>query len=230
MGGNFFGNPARLTPAQAELTRLDGGAFVLRSPEPLQPFARCIGEWLEHWAVQTPGSLALAERETTGGWRRLTYAELRASVGAIAHGLLDLRLRVGGPVVVLSDNSIDHALLMLAAMHIGRPVCTVSSAYSRMTRDHRKIHGILQTLAPARVYASDAAVFGPALADAGLDAVLVFSQGAADHHGAVAFDSLTARREGGAVMQSFNAIQPGDHAKYLLTSGSTGHQRCGRDT
>ncbi len=225
MGGNFFGNPARLAPPQAELTRLDGGAFVLRSPEPLQPFARCIGEWLEHWAVQTPGALALAERDAAGGWRRLTYAQLRASVGAIAQGLLDLQLPVGSPVVVLSDNSIDHALLMLAAMHIGRPVCTVSSAYSRMTRDHRKIHAILQTLAPALVYASDAAVYGPALADAGLDAVRVFSQGAADHPGGVAFDSLIASREGSAMMQAFRAIQPGDHAKYLLTSGSTGHPK-----
>lgn len=111
MGGNFFGNPARLAPAQAELTRLDGGAFVLRSPEPLQPFARCIGEWLEHWAVQTPSALALAARDATGGWRRLTYAELRASLGAIAQGLLDLLLRVGGPIVVLTDNSFDHASL-----------------------------------------------------------------------------------------------------------------------
>ena len=35
-------------------TDLGGGAFMLRSPEPLQPYARCVGEWLEQWARDTP--------------------------------------------------------------------------------------------------------------------------------------------------------------------------------
>ena len=60
------------------------------------------------------------------------------------------------PVVVLSDNGIDHLLLMLAAMHVGRAVCSVSSAYCRLTRDYTKIHGILNTLGPGLVYAAAA--------------------------------------------------------------------------
>src|SRR5207253_20500 len=134
-----------------------------RSPQPLQLHARCIGEWIEHWALHTPQALALAERDTKGEWRRVNYGELRRAVGAIAQGLLDLPLPQGAPVVVLSDNSVDHTLLTLAAMHVGRPVCSVSSAYSRMTRDYAKVHGVLRALRPALVYASDARVYGPAL-------------------------------------------------------------------
>jgi len=114
---------------------------------------------------------------------------------------------------------------MLAAMHVGRAVCTVSSAYSRLTRDFSKIHGILDTLGPALVYAADAAVYGPALSGAGLQAPLVFSRGSDAVPGALSFESLARGEETAAVMQAFGAITPDMHAKYLLTSGSTGHPK-----
>ena len=225
MARSFFDDPAMLAPPRTVQVRFDGGAYVLRSPEPLKPYARCIGEWLEHWAVATPDTVALAERDASGGWRKLTYAQLRQAVGRIAQSLLGLHLPPGRPVVVLSDNSVDHALLMLASMHVGRPVCTVSSAYCRLTKDYTKIQGILHTLGPALVYASDATVYGPPLASAALGVVTVFSQGADAHPGALSFESLTRTAESPAVMAAFEAIQPDDHAKYLLTSGSTGHPK-----
>ncbi|MBX3604311.1 MAG: feruloyl-CoA synthase [Piscinibacter sp.] len=221
----FFDDPAQLAPPRTVRLQLDGGAFVLRSPEPLKPYARCIGEWLEHWAAATPDAPFLAERDAAGAWRTLSYAQVRRTVGSLAQSLLGLNLPPGRPVVVLSDNAVDHALLLLAAMHVGRPVCTVSSAYCRLTKDYSKIQGILNTLGPALVYASDAAVYGAALASAALNAVAVFSRGAERHPGALAFDTLTRTAESGAVRQAFEAIQPDDHAKYLLTSGSTGHPK-----
>jgi len=199
---------------------------VLRSPEKLLPYDRCIGEWVERWAKQTPDTLAFAERQADGEWRRVTYVELRRLVGAVAQGLLDLQLPQGRPVVILSDNAIDHALLMLAALHVGRPVCTVSSAYSRQAKDFGKLHAILGALRPALVYASDAAVYGPALAGApAADAVRVFSQGAGSVPGALGFDTLAGAAEGPGVMRAFAAIRPDDTAKYLLTSGSTGQPK-----
>lgn len=81
----------------------------------------------------------VAERDGAGQWRQLSYQQVRRLVGAIAQGLLNLDIPIDQPVVVLSDNSVDHALLMLATMHIGRPICSVSSAYSRISKDHAKI-------------------------------------------------------------------------------------------
>jgi feruloyl-CoA synthase len=226
MPSSFFDNPRMLAPAQTVKVDLGGGAFVLRSPEALGPYARCIGEWLEHWAAQTPDALAFAEPAPGGGWQRLSWSELRHRVGAVAQGLIDLRLPAGKPIAVLSDNALDHLVLLLAGMHIGRAVCTVSSAYCRLAHeDYSRIHGILQTLDPALVYASTAAVYGPALMGAGIDAVAVFSEGADTHPGALAFAQLAATRESPAVMQAFAAITPETHAKYLLTSGSTGHPK-----
>ena len=142
---------------------------MLRCPEPLQPHARCVGEWLEHWAAQTPDAIAFAEpaavADTGARWKTLSWAELRQQVGAVAQALLNLALPAGKPVVVLSDNALDHLVLLLAGMHVGRAVCTVSSGYCRLAGgDFSRIHGILQTLDPALVYASDAATYAPALA------------------------------------------------------------------
>ncbi len=221
----FFDDPRKLAPPRTARIAFDDGSFVLRSPEPLKPYARCIGDWIERWAAATPDARAVAERSADGTWRALSWRELRRAIGAVAQSLLGLKLPPHRPIVVLSDNSIDHLLLTLAAQHIGRATCTVSSAYCRLTKDYTKIHGILATLGPALVYAADSTVYGPPMSTSGIDAVAVFSQGAEAFPGAIAFDNLLRTAESPAVKAAFDAILPDDHAKYLLTSGSTGHPK-----
>jgi feruloyl-CoA synthase len=222
----LYDDPRLLAPPSTVKTVLPGGCFVLRSPEPLAPYARCVGEWLEHWARETPGHLAFAERNGSGGWRRLNYGELRKQVGAVAQGLLNLALDPGKPIVILSDNSLDHLVLSLAAMHIGRASCTVSSAYSRLAQgDFSRLHPILQALDPALVYGADAATYAPGLKEAGIRAVACFTQGADTVVGAIDFAALLDTVESPAVMQAYAAVTPETHAKYLLTSGSTGRPK-----
>ena len=217
----LFDDPNALAPARAERVDLADGSFLLRHPEPLQPYTRCVGAWLEHWAVTTPDALFLAERDAQGDWRRLSYAQVRDRVGRLAQSLLDLKLP-DGPLVVLSDNAVDHALLLLAGMHVGRPVCTISSAYSRLTRDFTKLHGMLDALQPALVYAADAALYGAAVTGWRGRATAVFSQGADTVPGALSLSSLLDAIETPAVLAAYHAVRPDDVAKFLLTSGSTG--------
>jgi feruloyl-CoA synthase len=226
----LFGDPSALAPPRTErVTRADG-SFVLKHPDALQPHARCTGEWLEHWAATTPDAPFLSEREASGGWRRLNYAQVREQAGRIAQALLDMALPAGAPVVVLSDNSVDHALLALACQHIGRPLCTVSSAYCRLTKDTTKIRGILDALEPALVYAVEPGVYGPAIRAWGQRAPVVFSEHAAQLDGALSFDQLLGVRETAAVQRAFEAIRPDDIAKLLLTSGSTGTPKVALNT
>ncbi len=222
-----FDDPEYLSPPATVRESRPDGSFVLRSPHSLPPPVRCVGEWLEQSARQTPDAVAFAERDAGGpdDWRELTWAQTRVEVGCVAQALLDMALPEGDPVVVLSDNSLDQLLLILACLHVGRPVCTVSSAYSRLTKDHSKVTGILQTLKPALVYADNAAVYGPAIAAAqaaGLRMPVVLSRGSAEVPGAHSFSSLQATAETTAVMQAFARLTPDAVAKFLLTSGSTG--------
>jgi len=93
--------PSMLAPPRTVLTRRSDGTFVMASPEPLAPYARCVGEWIEHWARRTPEALALAERDAGGAWRTVSWGELRVAIGRIAQSLLGLHLPAGAPVVVL---------------------------------------------------------------------------------------------------------------------------------
>jgi len=223
---SMFDDPRQLAPRRVQRLARPDGSFVLRSPEPLHSYARCVGEWLERWARETPQSLAFAEPAAAGGWTTLTWAALRLRVGAVAQALLDMRLPAARPAVVLSDNSLDHLVLLLAGMHVGRPVCTVSSGYCRLAGgDFTRVHGILRLLDPALVYAHDAATYAPALHDAPGAPAVVFSHGAEAHAGALAFSQLASATETPAVMRAFDAVTPDTHAKYLLTSGSTGHPK-----
>ncbi|MFO1267124.1 MAG: AMP-binding protein [Rubrivivax sp.] len=179
----------------------------------------------------TPTAIAFAEpaapSATTaqGTWQRLSWLELRQRVGAVAQALLDL-MPAGKPVVVLSDNSLDHLVLELACMHVGRAICPVTSGYSRLAQgDYTRIHGILATLDPALVYAHDAATYAPVLARAPVAARAAYSHGADSVPGAVPFAQLLATRETPAVAAAFATVAADTHAKYLLTSGSTGHPK-----
>lgn len=225
MHPEFLGDYHQIAPPATMLVHQDDGSFILRSPAPLGAHARCIGEWVEQWARETPDALALAERDAAGEhWRTLTYGELRKAMGAVAQSLLDLKLPADRPIAILSDNAVDHAVLMLAAMHIGITACSLSSAYSR-SRDPSRLHSMLAALEPSLVYASDASVYAPALAGYASDAVKVFSHHAEEVPGALPFAHLLAGSETPAVLQAFEAIDPDHPAKYLLTSGSTGRPK-----
>jgi acyl-CoA synthetase (AMP-forming)/AMP-acid ligase II len=63
------------------------------------------------------------------------------------------------PLVILSDNSIDHAIFMLAAMHVGVPAAPVSPAYSLVSKDFDKLKSMIALLDPGAIYVSSAKMF-----------------------------------------------------------------------
>lgn len=199
------------------------GSIVLRCPRPLQPYARCLGEFLEHWAQVAPQRVFLAERQGEG-WRKVTFAQALSAARSIGASLLERHLSVERPLVILSDNSVHHALLTLAAMHVGVPVAPVSPAYSLMSKDHLKLRGIIDLLNPGLIYASDGAKFAPALRAVDLHGAQVVSDSGAAQDGLsiVPFEELLSMPVGPAVDLAYAGVGPDSIAKILFTSGSTG--------
>ena len=205
--GNALQSGLRLAPPEVRVERRADGAMVLRSPQKLGAHARAVGEWLLRWAQAAPQRTFLAER-ADGGWRKVSYRETLELVRRIGQGLLDRGLDRSRPVAILSDNSIDHALLALGAMHVGVPVAPVSPAYSLMSKDFAKLKAIFELLRPGLVWAADAAKFAPALAAVGCDATPT--------------KELLAAEATSGVDEAFRRIGPDTVAKILFTSGSTG--------
>lgn len=221
--------PERLFASpRVELRRRADASMILRSPMQLAPYSRCTGDWLVRWSREAPERVFLAERDRTGSWSTLTYRAALDKVRALATGLLAQGLGADRPVAILSDNGIEHALLMLAAMHVGVPAAPISQAYSLMSSDHAKLIAIIQSLNPGAIYVSTAEPFSRALrAIAGMhDATIVVGTGGGalpTELGAfVSFDALLARTDPDRVAQAFEQVQPDTIAKILFTSGSTG--------
>ncbi|HSU89788.1 MAG TPA: AMP-binding protein, partial [Terriglobia bacterium] len=143
--------PIRFLPPRVDIERRADGTFILRSPEPHRLRARCLGEYVERWAAEKPNDIFLAEREGDQ-WRKITWAEARRQVHAIATFLLGRGVSLDHPVAILSDNSIEHALITLAAMHVGVPAAPISPAYSLMSRDFVKLRTIMDLIQPRVIF------------------------------------------------------------------------------
>ena len=210
------------TPAIAAERRADG-SIVLKSTVPLLQGARCVGDWLEHWARQTPEKVFLAERANVDApWTTVTYRDARRQVRGAAAWILAKDLALERPLVILSDNSLDHALFALAAQHVGVPSAAISPAYSLMSRDFDKLRSMIGLLEPGAIYVSGTRPFAAALAAINpLHSARIVSSDAYDVE-AISFGAIAATAETPAVEKAFAAVTPDTIAKFLFTSGSTG--------
>ena len=130
---------------------------------------------------QAPSPIACSWRSATagGGWRQITYAQLLVAARHIASALLARGLSAEKPIVILSGNSVDHALLAFGALYAGIPFCPVSPAYSLVSKDYGKLAYLMKLLTPGLVFADDAGKFADALAaNVPGDTEIVASRGA----------------------------------------------------
>src|SRR4051812_27934246 len=143
-----------LGPADVKAEHRPGGIVHLRSPHALGPYPAKLTERLEHWARRAPERVFLAQRAGSG-WRKITYSEalMRARRGGEAP--IARKLSAERPVVVLSGNDIEHALIHLGSMLAGIPYAPVSPAYSLLSTDFAKLKAIFALLTPGLVYASN---------------------------------------------------------------------------
>jgi feruloyl-CoA synthase len=199
------------------------GSIWLKSTALLQTSARCVGDWLEHWAQQTPERIFLGERSSVDApWVLLTYKDTLLQVRGAAAWILAQGLSAERPLVILSDNSIDHALFALAAMHAGVPVAAISPAYSLMSKDFDKLRSMIGLLEPGAIYVSSLTPFAPALAAIKPLHRAAIVSGDPGDSGAISFRSVAATPETPVVAAAFAAVTPDTIAKFLFTSGSTG--------
>ena len=201
------------------------GSIVLRAAAPLKPHDPSLARLFRAAVEAAPTRTFLAERAGEG-WRKVTYAQARASVDRLAQALIERNLSPERPVLILSGNSVDHALLMLAGFTAGVPVAPISVAYSLQSQDHAKLRQIAALLEPGLVYVADTGPFATALAALDLAGVeIVANRNGADLAGVTAFDAMAATAAGPAVERAQGATGADTIAKFLFTSGSTGHPK-----
>jgi len=224
--------PTRYRPVNFGVTRVSlregaPGVRYLQAELPLGAFARRVTDYLVHWAEAAPERSFLARRAqqpdgSTGDWQHLSYAQALDAARRIGQALLDRGLNAERPVLVLSENSLEHAQLALGCLYAGVPYCPLSPAYATLSQDHDKLRHAIDTLTPGLVFASDGVRFGRAIAATVAPGVeVVLAQGALQGREATAFESLRATAATPAVDAAMHATGPGTIVKFLFTSGST---------
>jgi feruloyl-CoA synthase len=223
--------PVRLGPADVAVERRADGVVVLRSPHVLGAHPGKLTEQLSFWAAAAPDRALFAKRDpaaaVAGGWRTVTYAQALDAARRIGAALLRRDLSAERPVMILSGNDIEHALLGLAANYVGIPYAPVSPAYSLISTDFGKLRHVVNLLTPGLVFAADGAAFCHAI-DAAVPPdveVVVTKNPPPSGRPTSLFPALmeeAAAAATDAAGAAHAAIVPDAIAKFLFTSGSTG--------
>jgi len=195
--------------------------LVMTSRTPFDPVVSNTGVWLDKWADETPSSIFLAERSGEG-WREMGYAEVRDAVRAIASSLAGRGMDASTPIVIMSGNSLDHALLSLGAQYAGIPTVPLAEQYSLITEAHDRLVYVLNKIRPSMAFVDDASRYGAAISRPELEGVEVVASRTENSPVKVTPFAELLRGDSGVDLASVHAkVGPETLAKILFTSGSS---------
>jgi feruloyl-CoA synthase len=201
------------------------GTIRARSPHVLGPYPERITDRLNDWAGVAPDRRFLAARGSDGAWRYLTYGDAHRRVRSVAQALLARRLSPERTILILSGNSIDHAVVALAAMYCGVPYAPVAPAYSLHVRDRSALRRLCALMRPGLIFAADGPAFEPALREMMSDDVEIVTSVPPVEIVATPLSDLEATTPTSAVDEARARVTANTIAKVLFTSGSTGRPK-----
>ena len=221
----------KFRPLRFGVTRVtlkDGvpGTHYLKADQDLTAYPDRLTDRLQHWARNKPEQTLFARRiklsdGSLGEWRHVTYAEAWNTARNIAQGLINRGLSAERPVVILSENSLEHALLALGCMVAGVPFVPTSPPYSLISQDYDKLKHVLRTVTPGMVFASDARYAKAIAATVSSDMEVVMNEGAIEGKQVTTFVDLCNTPATAQVDSAIAATGPDTIVKFLFTSGST---------
>lgn len=207
-------------PTKTYKKTLYGGQVHFGNLQVLEPYPEKLTDKLIHWATLKPETTFLAAKEA-GVWQKLSYANTLKKVKNVAQYLISLDFKEGESVVILSGNSVEHALLALGALYAGIPYTPISPPYSLVSNDFGKLKHCLALMTPKLIFAQKGSSFELALAvskDLFPELEIVTADGSLGKN----FDELV-KTEVTNEVEVFNSkVNTDTVAKILFTSGSTG--------
>ena len=203
-------------------TREDGSILVWQEEE-LGSYPRCMTEKFLHWADVAPDRSWMVERGADGAWEHMTYGAAAEKIRAIGSALLAMGLSAENPLLILSGNSVRHAIMALAAQHVGVPSAALAPAYALAKGDLGKLIDVAAQLTPGMIYAEDATPFGRAINEVFAPEIpVVCATGSLSDREVLSFDGLAATAPSEAMQTAYEGLGPDTVAKFLFTSGTTG--------
>ncbi len=207
-------------PTKTNLKRGEGGVLHYMNTQELGSFPTKITDKLQYWATLKPDHTFLA-RKQKGSWNTISYHQTWEKTNAVAAYLLSSGLKQGDTIAILSENSLEHAILALAALHIGIVHSPISPAYSLLSKDLAKLKHCLELLNPKLIFAQSGKKYERALklcTQLFPEALIVTANDDIGIH----FETLTEKNWTEKVAIAAAKVNGTTNAKVLFTSGSTG--------
>lgn len=173
--------------------------------------------------AQTRGSQPyLKQRDHKDNWEQASYAETFQHSSAVASWLIEQAFDRSRTMLIISGNSIMHAVFKYGAMAAQIPVCPVSINYALIGGDYARLKHVISLLRPAVVFAEQTDKFKAALegVDFG-DAIIVTASPSDLNRPATAIATVLQTNVTPAVTESIASIDPDAPSVLMLTSGST---------
>ncbi|RAR63857.1 feruloyl-CoA synthase [Paraburkholderia unamae] len=218
--------PVRMPHRQTLVEKHRDGSLILRPANPPPAIAEgSFADFIESWASTRGESAAFCERGGDGAWRRVSWRELWQQVQCVGAALLEMGLDQAHPLMLLSGNSIEQAIVLLAAEYVGVPIAPVSPAYSTLSQDFARLRAVVDLVPPAALFVQSTTPFEralAALAHLGAPVIAVRGAGAGQIDWATLSHTELTESRRAAVAAAHAAIAPEATARVLFTSGSTG--------
>jgi feruloyl-CoA synthase len=204
-----------------------GEDLIAESPISLTDYPHNIGVLLRQNADRVPNKPFILQRDAEGAWRGPTYVGALARVNRLSNGLMALGFDGSRPVAIMSENSVEMALVQLAAMQVGIPVAPISYAYSALSKTGGHIKHILDVLETPLIVMSDADLHMAKLGQWDMSGRRLYAVSHAERHdGVLPLDALEVGEASDVSLTTaaearFAAVRHDTLAKIQFTSGST---------
>jgi feruloyl-CoA synthase len=223
--------PHKFRPLKFGVTRVtkregQKGISYVMAEQPLRDFPERLTDRFEHWKDIHPEQAMFSQRRrkpdaSLGDWETITYKEAWTLASGIAQGLLNLGLSEERPVVIVSENSLEHAMFALGSMLAGVPYASISPPYSLVSQDFEKLKHVFKTLTPGLVFAQDSRYAKALLTVAEDDIAVVMARGELEGRRVTDYAEFAATTVTNQVKEAISNTGPETILKFLFTSGST---------
>ncbi|MEM1150287.1 MAG: AMP-binding protein, partial [Pseudomonadota bacterium] len=217
-------------PQKLDVARRNDGSILLTNGQPLKPNPPHMLAPIVYWAANGPERTWLAQRDAEDpsqpGWTTINYGEALNEIRALAQAFINMGAGPACPVMILSRNSIEHALVMYAAMWVGAPVVPVTPAYATIAEDFGRLNFIDNLVKPGIIFVDDGALYQRGLDGMALSGrPVIFARNAPNTPNALPLHALLETSPTSAVDLAYDRLTPDTLAKFMMTSGSTGEPK-----
>jgi feruloyl-CoA synthase len=219
--------PVEFLPVDLDVTTAPDGAILVRSRFELMPHEQVLPRVLAAQAKGKSDAPYLRQRHGANrAWATLTFCAFKAQSDSVAQWLLSQNLSPGASALILSGNSLAHAVFKFGAFSAGVPVCPISVNYGMAKADFGRLRHVVNLIKPAIIFVEDAAPFAKALSEVDFgDAIFVSATPQLITQRCIAWADILAITPGPQVAARIDALKPDDIAAFMLTSGSTGRPK-----